>query len=162
MQIIKYDILLNTSKKPRLKKVSSQPYRIDKLDNPKKIVDMLNNLYELSKMAEEYMYMIAVNARCRCLGIFEISHGNDSFSFCDPRQVFTRALLLNASGIILVHNHPSESEEPSEQDEKICRRIQKAGHILNIKLLDNIIVTSNGYTSFNENGMLNDTESKMT
>lgn len=150
MKIIQYEMMLNPDGKPELKKKSTRKYDAESLGSPEAAVNMLNRLYRLNRMAEEYMYMIALNGANRCLGVFEISHGNDAFTFCDARQVFTRALLLNARGIILAHNHPAGQKTPSEQDRNIYEKTKEAGKLLNVTLLDNIIVTKNDYVSFKE------------
>ena len=52
--------------------------------------------------------MIALNIKCKILGMFEISHGTACHSFCEPREIFMKALLCGASNIILAHNHLSQ------------------------------------------------------
>ena len=108
--------------------------------------------FRLNKQSEEYVYMIALNTKCRPLGIFEVSHGAVNSSICNPREIFIKALLCGASGIILAHNHPSGDPTPSKEDERVYKRIKDAGNIIGIELLDNIIV-GNGYFSFRENNM---------
>ena len=84
------------------------------------------------------------------LGVFEISHGTINQSICNPRDIFIKALLCGAAGIILAHNHPSGDVAPSKNDMEIYKRVKEAGQLLGIGLLDNIII-GNGYYSFTEN-----------
>jgi len=67
--------------------------------------------------------------------------------------VFKGALMHSASSIILVHNHPSDDPEPSDDDLTLTRRLKDAGRLMGIEVLDHIIITRNGYTSFKEKGL---------
>ena len=72
-----------------------------------------------------------------------------------PREILVRALLCGASGIILVHNHPSGRLTPSRQDIKLTGQIEKAAQLLNIPLLDHVILGHRGeFFSFHANGLL--------
>lgn len=64
------------------------------------------------------------------------------------------ALLCNASGIILAHNHPSGNLKPSQEDLNITQKIKEASQFLNIQLLDHCILTSTAYISFADDGHL--------
>ena len=119
-------------------------------DSPARIVKMMNQLFRMDKLAEEYVYMLALNTRCNIIGIFEISHGNVDGSIYKPREVIIRALLCGASGIILVHNHPGKTTNPSESDIKVMRRMREACDLVGIVLFDSIII-GNDYYSFKEN-----------
>lgn len=66
-----------------------------------------------------------------------------------------RALELNASALVLAHNHPSGTLKPSEADKQITRKIKVAAELFEIRILDHIIVTLNGAFSFAENFMMN-------
>jgi len=72
----------------------------------------------------------------------------------DPREVFSRAVAEKASGIILAHNHPEGDLKPSDADREMTFRIQKAGEIVGILLLDHIIFSRNDYFSFAEHGAI--------
>jgi DNA repair protein RadC len=61
---------------------------------------------------------------------------------------------MNASGIILCHNHPSGNHKPSEADITITRKLKEAGKLLEIKVLDHLIITLEGYYSFADEGLL--------
>jgi len=74
--------------------------------------------------------------------------------FVDIRNIFKKALLNNATSIIIGHNHPSGNVKPSEEDKNITKRIKAACGVMNIGLLDHIIIGVNDYYSFAEEGML--------
>lgn len=121
--------------------------------SPDKIYQLMEQYYKLSEEAEEYVYVICVNSKCRIIGIFELSHGTVSASIVSPRGIFQRALLIGATSIVLVHNHPSQDVTPSQDDVQVTHRIYECGKWMNLELLDHIIV-GNGYYSFNESGTL--------
>lgn len=124
----------------------------DSFDNAGILVEMLNKMFCLDRQSEEYVYMIALNAANRILGIFEISHGTVNTALCNPREILIRALLCGAVNIILAHNHPSGVTKPSNEDIAVYRRIKKAGEAIGIGLLDNIII-GDSYYSFEERGL---------
>ena len=72
----------------------------------------------------------------------------------DPRLILKKALEENAVSIILCHNHPSGSLRPSRADEVLTEKIKNAALLFDIKLLDHIIVSKEGYFSFADNGLL--------
>jgi DNA repair protein RadC len=84
----------------------------------------------------------------------ELSSGGLSGTVVDPRLIFQTALLCHASGIIMMHNHPSDNIQPSESDKNLTLKIVAGGRILEIRVLDHIILTLNGYFSFADEGLL--------
>ena len=90
----------------------------------------------------------------RVLGIYELSTGGFAGTIADPKLVFIAALKANACNIILTHNHPSGNLKPSRADEELTRKIATAGMYLDIKVSDHIIVTSEGYYSFGDEGLI--------
>jgi DNA repair protein RadC len=72
----------------------------------------------------------------------------------DPRVVFTIALKSLATSIIVAHNHPSGNLKPSDSDRDITKKLKSAGSLLDIQLLDHLIITKDGYTSFADEGWI--------
>lgn len=149
MRITKYRTELDGNQHNMLVKESACNYPVEFLSNPQLVAEMLNAVFRLNKQAEEYVYMIALNTQSKPLGVFEISHGTINLSACEPREIFIKALLCGAIGIILAHNHPSGNLTPSEEDMAAYKKVKEAGQLLGIELLDNIIV-GDGYLSFME------------
>ena len=83
-----------------------------------------------------------------------ISTGGVSGTVADPKIIFKKALEDLASGIILVHNHPSGNLKPSQADIKLTNKLSEAGKLLEIPVIDHIIFTEHGYYSFADEGML--------
>lgn len=156
MRIISYILEMNENQHGILIEDKSCVYPGTFLSNPQTVVAMLNSVFHLNKRAEECVFMIALNSKCKPLGIFEISHGTATASLCNPREIFIRALLCGATRIILAHNHPSGDINPSEDDITIYQRIQEAGELIGVPLIDNLII-GNDFFSFTE-GLQNSNE----
>lgn len=149
MRITKYRTELNDNKHNVLVKEKAFNYQCNNLSSPESIAELLNECFRLNKMAEEYLYMIALDTKCHPLGVFEVSHGTVDSSLVSPREVFIRAILCGATHIILSHNHPSGVVTPSKEDREVYKRIKESGKLIGIELLDNIII-GDGYYSFLE------------
>lgn len=78
--------------------------------------------------------------------------GGITGTLVDKRLIIKKALAGNSTGIIICHNHPSGSKNPSENDRKMTREVKEACKLLDISLLDHIIVTDDGYYSFSDQG----------
>ncbi len=102
----------------------------------------------------EQFKVLFLNKANRVLGVFDVSTGGVSGTIADPKIIFVSALKANASSIIICHNHPSGNLKPSHQDEQLTQKIKCAGQFLDINLLDHIIITSEGYYSFSDEGLL--------
>jgi DNA repair protein RadC len=103
---------------------------------------------------EEFVLLL-MNRSNSVLGIFPVSKGGLSGTLTDIRLIYQAAIKANASGIIVAHNHPSGNLNPSESDTKITKKIQDAGNLMDIQLLDHLILTPEGeYYSFADNGIL--------
>jgi DNA repair protein RadC len=100
----------------------------------------------------EQMIILCLNRANKVLGYSLISQGGVSGTVVDPKIIFQIALKTNASSIIIAHNHPSGLITPSETDNKITQKIKNAGELLEIKLLDHLILSSEGYYSYADEG----------
>ena len=102
----------------------------------------------------EQFKVLFLNKANKVLGIYDVSTGGVSGTVADPKVIFVAALKANCTGIIISHNHPSGNLKPSRQDEELTQKIKQAGQLLDIKLLDHLIVTSEGYYSFGDEGLV--------
>jgi DNA repair protein RadC len=84
----------------------------------------------------------------------KISSGNLNSSVIHPREIFRTAIENNSASIILIHNHPSENPEPSNEDIAITRKIVEASKMMDIPVFDHIIIAGNSYTSFVERRLI--------
>lgn len=108
----------------------------------------------LEELDREAMMVVALNTKSEPTCLQVISTGSLSSSIVHPREVFKVAILSNAYSILLAHNHPSGDTTPSQEDLNITKRIKNASEIMGIPILDHLIIGSNGYYSFKENGEL--------
>lgn len=100
----------------------------------------------------EHFYAIYLTRSNTIIAIRQISKGGINGTLADPRIIFKNAIELNASAIILSHNHPSGTLKPSETDLDLTRKISSGASLLDIKVLDHIIVADNSYYSFADEG----------
>ena len=103
--------------------------------------------------AKEAFVVLVLNTRSRIIGHNLITLGLVDQCLVHAREVFRNAILYGASRIILAHNHPSGSPEPSREDIKITGTLVKAGKIIGIEIIDHIII-GNGFFSFCLNGKM--------
>ena len=95
-----------------------------------------------------------LNRYNKVIGIFTVSQGGIAGTVADPKLIFACALKAAASGIILVHNHPSGSLQASQADMDLTKKLREGGKLLDIQVLDHIILTSEAYYSFADEGLL--------
>jgi len=105
------------------------------------------------QFVEQFKIILLSNAN-RVLGIYEVSSGGITATVVDIRLIFSAALLAHATRIILAHNHPSGSLKPSQADLRITQRLKDAGALLDIQVLEHLILSSEGYYSFADEGLL--------
>ncbi|OGS36443.1 MAG: hypothetical protein A2293_06605 [Elusimicrobia bacterium RIFOXYB2_FULL_49_7] len=116
--------------------------------------EVLKLLVCLQKQDREHFLTIHLDSRNQILGMETVSIGSLNYSIVHPRECFKASLLLNAASMILVHNHPSGSLEPSEEDVSLTKRMIQAGRLLGIEVLDHVIISGDGYMSFKEKQMM--------
>jgi DNA repair protein RadC len=108
----------------------------------------------LKDLNHEVFAVVFLN-RANKVNHFEIiSKGGITGTVADPRIIMKKALEEEAVSIILCHNHPSGNLKPSRADEEITLKIKEAGNYFDIKVLDHIIISDEGYYSFADDGLL--------
>ena len=108
----------------------------------------------LLKSDREKFICMHLNTKNQLISFEVVSTGSLSNSIVHPREVYKSAILANAKSVIFMHNHPSGDPEPSGDDIRITNRLEKAGNILDIEVLDHIIVAQNGFYSFKQNNLI--------
>ena len=103
---------------------------------------------------KETFKVLYLNQASQVVGCFTLSQGGITATCVDVRNVMQGALLTNAVAMILAHNHPSGNTRPSRDDDKITNQLVKAGELLNIRVIDLIIFTREGFYSFNDEGKI--------
>jgi DNA repair protein RadC len=102
----------------------------------------------------EEMWIGYLNYHNRPIGFMQLSKGSVNGTVADVKGMVQSALMCNASGVVLMHNHPSGNKTPSDQDIKITGQIKQALNLFDIKLVDHIILTLESYTSMAEEGLM--------
>lgn len=102
---------------------------------------------------KEHFWVFHLDSRNKIKLIELVSLGILNSSLVHPREVFTRAVGERSAQVIVAHNHPSGDPHPSEDDITVTKRLAKAGEILGIELLDHLVVTETGFTSFREKNL---------
>lgn len=108
----------------------------------------------LQSKEHEVFAMLFLDNQHRILKYEELFRGTISSASVYPREVVKRALAFNAAALILVHNHPSGHPEPSRADIEITQRLQSALTLVDTRLLDHLVVGSEGSVSLAERGLL--------
>jgi DNA repair protein RadC len=109
---------------------------------------------ELQRADRERLLCLWLNARHDLIGMEVVSVGTLTASLAHPREIFKGAILKNAAGIILAHNHPSGDPNPSDEDRRLTRRLAEAGRVIGIDILDHVIVADKTFYSFKTQGVL--------
>lgn len=102
----------------------------------------------------ESAYALYLDRGNTVLGYFLVSLGGVTGTVIDVKLVIQTALKVNASAVILAHNHPSGNQQPSQADLNITKKIKDACKLIEVNLLDHLIIYSDGYTSFGDKGLL--------
>lgn len=125
----------------------------DLLNTPELVREYLQRVH--GEDAQEQTGALFLNARNRLLRHDpDIYRGTLDRAVVEPREILKRALLCNAAGVIVYHNHPSGDPLPSREDREFTRRLATAADLVGIRLLDHLVVSATGSVSFREAGLL--------
>lgn len=120
----------------------------------RKAQDVLPFVSHVATKKQEHFLCVSLNGANEVMGSRVVTIGLLNSSQIHPREVFADVIADRAAAVILVHNHPSGVLDPSPDDIAVTNRMLAAGKILGIAVLDHIIVTRNGYFSFQEKGLI--------
>lgn len=149
-----YKTLLDPAGMHYMKTVREIPLA-EPLDTPEKVVSFFREQFQMDELAEEYVYILAVNQASKGLGVFELTHGTSKTTLISARDIFVKLCLAGATSFILVHNHPGGSTFPSRQDMETTMLLAHAGQLMDIDLIDHLIIGHEGdYLSMREQGLL--------
>ena len=116
--------------------------------------DVYNELKEYAKKEQEYFILITLDGASHIIEKRVLFIGTLNQSLVHPREVFANAISDRSAGIIIAHNHPSGALHPSNADIQITNRLKEVAKLVGIELLDHVIISKNGYYSFNEESLL--------
>lgn len=107
----------------------------------------------LRGQTQEFFYALLIDIKLRPLKKpVLISKGGLDKTIAQPREAFQEAVKAGAAGVIFAHNHPSGDPTPSADDNEVTHRLEEAGKILGIRMLDHLIITDSHYYSFKHRG----------
>lgn len=106
----------------------------------------------IDDMRQEHFLVLYLNQSNHALKVECISNGGTTTVIADPKLIFKNALGLNATAIILGHNHPSGNPRPSEDDRQLTKKLVAAGKLLDIAVIDHVIIGNERYYSFRDHG----------
>lgn len=110
--------------------------------------------FDIGNATQEQIWIITLSRRNSVMARHHLTTGSTVASVFDMKRALKLALLDEASGIILCHNHPSGNRKPSIQDDNITRELKKSAQIMDIRMLDHVIVTAEGFYSYADEGRL--------
>ena len=139
-----------------LVKEATKEYQINenKANTPENAVEIANAVLKMDRLPHEVVAILTVNAKLVVTGVVRVSLGAMNSTIITPVQIFQPAMLKNAHGIIILHNHPSGDPTPSIQDREMSDRMVEAGRLLGIQVLDSIVIGHGDYTSLKKIGMI--------
>jgi len=120
--------------------------------SPERVKDYL--ILELANLEAERFDVLFLNNQNKLIEHVPMFYGTIDGASVYPREVVKKGLALNAAAIILAHNHPSGSMEPSQADKQITNKIKDAMNLMEIRTLDHLIVAGKDTYSFAEHGLL--------
>lgn len=138
-------------------KTNIKPSERIKIEDSKKVYEVLKTVYNYNTIEhKESFYAMYLNRANKLLAVILISEGGTSACLVDVKIIFQAALKLNASAIILSHNHPSGQLQPSNADIQITNKVKEAAKLLEMQVIEHIIVTpeDDKYYSFADNGQI--------
>lgn len=110
---------------------------------------------ELRDHPHEVFAALFLDNQCRLIEFQPMFHGTNSHTTVYPRELIRKALSVNASALIVAHNHPSGDAEPSDQDRTMTQHLYEALSVVGIRLVDHIVIGDNQCVSFAHRGWLN-------
>ena len=125
-----------------------------KISSPTFIYELAKGIYKDLDADQEHFIIFSLDSKNQVRGYKIITSGGQNSASPDPKIIFRNALLLGACGIILTHNHPSGDAEPSEEDLGFTKKLEQAGKMIDIDILDHLILGNTKYYSFKENRLI--------
>ena len=133
----------------------AREHPLTKIYDSRKLHEVFMQIFDMDTFdIQESCYAVYINRNNEILGYKLISFGGMSATIIDPRIVFSNCFHFNAVGFAIAHNHPSGSFLLSEADKAITKKLKEGAEILNYTFVDHLVLTRNGYLSFNDEGYL--------
>jgi DNA repair protein RadC len=125
---------------------------IDQITTAEDVYNMMHPL--MRDLSHEEFWVLLLNNNARVIKRVRLSSGGLTQTAVDIRMILKEALIVEATNLVVCHNHPSGYIYPSKEDENITKKIMSASETMNIRLIDHVIVTDGQYYSFADNGKI--------
>lgn len=120
----------------------------------KSVTALLRPIFAELDSDQEHFILLVVNGANAVTGYKVITSGGMAFAYTDFKLIFRAALALGGKALIVAHNHPSGGAYPSPDDSALTKKLQEACKLMDYRLLDHIIITTDRYFSFADEGRL--------
>ena len=125
----------------------------------RRLIRMSKDVYDLMQpligdLRNEEFWVVAINNASRIIKKVQVSVGGIDQTSADVRLIMQVLINTGASQFAAVHNHPSGNSRPSNEDKRLTEQLKKAAGIFNIRMMDHVIITNDGYYSFCDEGMI--------
>ena len=130
---------------------AEESVELHKITSSKAVFEIMQPI--IGELPHEEFWVLYLNNSNKVIYKSQLSKGGITGTVVDVRLIFKTALEHNATSVILSHNHPSGKLQASDADKEITKKLKLAGEQLDIKVLDHIIITENGYLSFQDEGI---------
>lgn len=134
------------------RRLHTSPEERPRLQTPQAIFDWAHR--QLVGARREEFHVLCLSSRNVLLRHVRVAEGSVDQCHVDPREALAPAIACRATGIVLVHNHPSGDPEPSVQDVTLTRQLREGARLLCLRLLDHIVVSERGYVSMLARGLI--------
>lgn len=131
-------------------KATKQDFSIAKVKCSEDAFNFAKQFYFDDINIYESCFIMLINHANNVMGYAKISQGGICSTMVDVRIVAKYAIETLATAVILVHNHPSGNLKPSNDDDRMTNSVKKGLELLNVKLLDHLIISENGYYSYDD------------
>jgi DNA repair protein RadC len=130
---------------------AEEAIELSKITSSKAVFDLMHPI--IGELIHEEFWVLYLNNSNKVIYKAQLSKGGITGTIVDIRLLFKTALEHNATSVILTHNHPSGKLQASDADLAITKKLKFAGEQLDVKVLDHLIITENGYLSFQDEGI---------
>jgi DNA repair protein RadC len=124
----------------------------DTLREPGQVADAFRSI--MPDNSREHFMALYLNGSHQTIAYSIVSTGTATAAPAHPREVYQPAVLIGATAVLIGHNHPSGTVDPSSEDLRVTQALKSAGDLLGIRLLDHVVVTDLGHYSFMSHGKL--------
>lgn len=132
--------------------MQSKKERRSIIRSPEDVADYLNS--EMRQLNQEHFVTLLLNTKNEVTHKTTLFIGSLNASIVHPRELFREAVKRSAASVVVAHNHPSGSPQPSQEDVHITRRLAESGKMIGIELLDHVVIGDGQFVSLKEKGYL--------